>query len=76
LGRLALKGGGLPLHFCPRTGVSPGLEREAPRARFIVLENITLHSVYDTAKCTRDGDMVMLTAGGDTAIGKYVRYPC
>jgi hypothetical protein len=26
------------------------------------VENISLHSVYDTTKCTRDGDM--LTAGG------------
>jgi hypothetical protein len=30
--------------------------------RGLLVDNISLHSVYDTTKCTRDGDM--LTAGG------------
>ena len=36
------------------------------------VENISLHSVYDTTKCTRDGDM--LTAGG--AVGGVPFEPC
>jgi hypothetical protein len=35
------------------------------------VENISLHSVYDTTKCTRDGDM--LTAGG--AVGGKAMLP-
>ena len=36
-----------------------------------LVENISLHSVYDTTKCTRDGDM--LTAGG--AVGDWSQTP-
>jgi hypothetical protein len=38
----------------------------------VLVENISLHSVYDTTKCTRDGDM--LTAGG--AVGGVPFEPC
>lgn len=43
-----------------------------PTARDGPVENISLHSVYDTTKCTRDGDM--LTAGG--AVGGVPFEPC
>jgi hypothetical protein len=35
-----------------------------------VVENISLHSVDDTTKCTRDGDM--LTAGGAVGVASLV----
>jgi hypothetical protein len=40
--------------------------------RTLSVENISLHSVYDTTKCTRDGDT--LTAGG--AVGGVPFEPC
>ena len=55
----------------PRGEVGVPSTRQRMSALTLV-ESLSLHSVYDTTKCTRDGDM--LTAGG--AVGGAPFEPC